>query len=135
MKITFTFQGIERTQAIEDHISKKLLKLDEFIKAEPQPKNVNVHIKKDASVKIELLLTTKNFHLDAHSIDYDLYAATDDAVVKLITQAKKQRSKMLDKQRHQGADKRSITPSINLDDADLAAAALGLSNVDDEYED
>lgn len=111
MKIRFTFQGLGHTQAIEDHISKKLTKLDEYLTTEASPKNVDVHIKKDASIKVELVLTSKNYHLDAHCSDYDLYKAADDAVAKLITQIKKQRSKMLDKQRHDGADKRTIHES------------------------
>lgn len=118
MKITFTFQGLEHTQAIEDHISKKILKLEEFLKSEQTPKNINVHIKKDASIKIEVILTTKNFHLDAHSTDYDLYKAADDAIAKLTTQIKKQKSKMIDK-RQEGAEKRTIqTSEENLDDMD-----------------
>ena len=129
MKIKFMFQGLEHTQAIEDHISKKLTKLDEFIKSEETPKNVTVHIKKDASVKVEITLATKNLHLDAHSTDYDLYAAADDAVLRLVTQVKKQRSKMLDKQRHDGADKRTIHES---DEDEVDEDMFDLDDLDDE---
>ena len=101
------FQGLERTEAIEDHISKRLAKVDEFIKTEETPKNVDVHIKKDASVKIELMLTSKNFHLDAHSTDYDLYLAADQAIEKLLIQIKKQKAKLRD-MRHDSGLKRVI---------------------------
>lgn len=134
MKISFTFQGIERTQAIEDHIAKKLAKLEEFTRSEPEPKNVNVHIKRDASFKVEIIITTKNFHLDAHETGYDLYEAADGAVLKIITQVKRQRTKMIDKQRHEGADKRTIHTSPNLDESDLAFAASSDSD-DEELED
>ncbi len=106
MKVTFTFQGLDHTKAIEDHIEKKLLKLNEYISAEASPRNVLVHVKKDAQTKIELNLRTKNYHLDSHATDYDLYRAADDAVAKMITLVKKQKEKNLTA-RHTGMDKRS----------------------------
>jgi len=106
MKVTFTFQGLDHTKAIEDHIEKKLQKLDEYISSEVSPRNVLVHVKKDAQTKIELNLRTKNYHLDSHATNYDLYLAADDAVAKIITLVKKQKEKNLTA-RHTGVDKRS----------------------------
>ena len=119
MKVRFMFQGLDHTQAIEDHISKKLTKLDEFIASESSPKNVTVHIKKDAQVKVELNLASKNFHLDAHSTEYDLYAAADEAIVKLITQIKKHKAKMIEKRHEGGAVKRTFDSLVNDDSLDI----------------
>lgn len=108
MKVKFMFQGLDHTQAIEDHITKKLSKLDEFIASESSPRNVTVHVKKDAQVKIELNLATKNLHLDAHSSEYDLYAAADEAIAKLITQIKKHKEKTREKHQSGSPFKRSF---------------------------
>lgn len=115
------FQNLDHTQAIEDYISKKINKLDEFITEEESPRNVIVHIKKDAQIKIELNLSTKNFHLDAHSTDYDLYAAADDAVAKLITQIKKQKEKIRDKRQSESIFKRSFDTINKSDACDITA--------------
>ena len=121
MKIKFMFQGLDHTQAIEDHITKKINKLDEFIAAEESPRSVTVHVKKDAQVKIELNLSTKSLHLDSHSSDYDLYAAADDAVAKLITQIKKQKEKIRDKRQSESIFKRSFDGINNADACDINA--------------
>ena len=102
------FQGLDHTQAIEDHITKKLSKLDEFISSESSPRNITVHVKKDAQVKIELNLATKDLHLDAHCAGYDLYAAADEAIAKLITQIKKHKEKSRDKHQSGSPLKRSF---------------------------
>ena len=53
------------------------------------------------------MLTSKNFHLDAHSTDYDLYLAADQAIEKLLIQIKKQKAKLRD-MRHDSGLKRVI---------------------------
>ena len=121
MKIKFMFQGLDHTQAIEDHITKKINKLDEFIAAEESPRNITVHIKKDAQIKIELNLSTKSLHLDAHSTDYDLYAAADDAVAKLITQIKKHKEKTRDKRQSESIFKRSFDSITTSESDDINA--------------
>ena len=120
MKIEFNFQGLGHTQAIEEHIAKKLSKLDEFISSETSPRNVLVHIKKDAQINVELSLRTKNLHLDSHASAYDLYAAADDAVAKMIVLVKKQKEKQVTA-RHTGIDRKSfdhMTEGADLDTDD-----------------
>ncbi len=116
MKVKFMFQGLDHTQAIEDHITKKLSKLDEFIASESSPRNVTVHVKKDAQIKIELNLVTRSMHLDAHSSEYDLYAAADEAIAKLITQIKRHKEKTLDLRKSNPLHKRSFD-GINTQEA------------------
>jgi ribosomal subunit interface protein len=118
MKIEFNFQGLGHTKAIEEHIAHKLSKLDEIISSETSPRNILVHIKKDAQVNVELSLRTKNLHIDSHASAYDLYAAADDAVAKMIVLVKKQKEKHVT-QRQTGIDRKSFDQMT--DGADLDA--------------
>lgn len=95
MKLTVAGRNIKITQAIEDHLEKKM---EKALKDLPESADVHVALLVEKHRHFaEVTVKTKGFTVHGESETTDLYAAMDDAVDKVDKQIRKhkERSKSL----------------------------------------
>ncbi|OMP65774.1 ribosome hibernation-promoting factor, HPF/YfiA family [Domibacillus epiphyticus] len=96
-------ENIEVTQAIREHVEKKISKLERYFTETP---NANVHVNlkvyNDKNAKVEVTIPMKNLVLRAEERNQDLYAAVDLITDKLERQIRKHKTKVNRKFREKG---------------------------------
>ncbi|CAM4137085.1 ribosome hibernation-promoting factor, HPF/YfiA family [Lederbergia lenta] len=96
-------ENIEVTEALRDHIEKKVSKLDRYF-SETLEANVHVNLKvnPDKKAKIEVTIPIPQLVLRAEETNDDMYAAVDLIVDKLERQIRKHKTKVNRKFREKG---------------------------------
>ena len=102
MDIKITFEHMEHSDAIAQHVNQKLAKVTDFFKNDEKvdPFYVEVWLKANKQHehhRVELHLKTRQLSLNAHEECPDMYIAIDAAVDKLVKQVVKEREKNRDK--------------------------------------
>jgi putative sigma-54 modulation protein len=91
MKVTFTFQHMEASEAIKDLVTKKIEKFQKYVS---YPLDVKVHVGVDATDQwVEITCHAERRQLVAEAKTTDVYEAIDLACAKMETQLKKEREK------------------------------------------
>lgn len=91
MNVHFTFRNISSTEAIKDHVSKKVEKFNKFVTYE-----LDVHVRcfvEKPYQTCEITVYAEHQELVAIATTKDLYEAIDLTVHKIENQLKKQREK------------------------------------------
>ena len=94
MKLNIHGNKIEVTEAIKDHIAKKISKLDKYLdNADNYTANILIKTK-NLNQTIEVTIVTKNFTLRAEETTGDLYEAVNEVVAKLERQIRKNKTRI-----------------------------------------
>ncbi|MBS4195464.1 ribosome hibernation-promoting factor, HPF/YfiA family [Lederbergia citri] len=107
-------ENIEVTEAIRDHVEKKVGKLERYFNETP---NANVHVNlkvyPDKTSKVEITILIPQLTLRAEEVNNDMYAATDLIVDKLERQIRKHKTKVNRKFREKGNMNEFFNTSVN----------------------
>lgn len=105
MEYQIVGKNISVTEGISSAIKKKLSKMDKYFdpKDEVMCRAVVRSYKNEA--KVEITITTKNIMLRSEVKDRDLYAAIDISIDKLVGQMRKLKTRMKNKNNHDGLGK------------------------------
>lgn len=107
-------ENIEVTEALRDHIEKKVSKLDRYF-SETLEANVHVNLKvnPDKKAKIEVTIPIPQLVLRAEETNDDMYAAVDLIVDKLERQIRKHKTKVNRKFREKGNVNEFFATGVN----------------------
>lgn len=117
MKIIIHGRNIEVTDALENSISKKLSKLDNYFSEELEA-HVTLSVEKNNQI-IEVAIILNGMYLRAEERNSDLYVAIDLVVDKIYKQIRKQKTKLLKKYHDNKELKNSNILFDNIDVEDL----------------
>ncbi|HEY4551751.1 MAG TPA: ribosome-associated translation inhibitor RaiA [Bacillaceae bacterium] len=96
-------ENIEVTDAIRDHVEKKVGKLERYFNETPEANaHVNLKVNPDKKAKVEITIPLPQLVLRAEEANDDMYAAIDLIVDKLERQIRKHKTKVNRKFREQG---------------------------------
>ena len=94
MKLNIRGDKIVVTEAIKEHITKKISKLDKYLdNADNYTANILIKTK-NLNQTIEVTIITKNFTLRAEETTQDLYEAVNLVITKLERQIRKNKTKI-----------------------------------------
>lgn len=123
MKFNIRGENIEVTEALREHVEKKLSKLERYFEAPPLSEvNVTLSVAKGFQT-IEVTIPLPGFMLRAEERHTDMYASVDLVVDKLERQIRKAKTKANRKIRQEGGIK------------DLFRVESGMSYIQDDEED
>ncbi|MFK4997222.1 ribosome hibernation-promoting factor, HPF/YfiA family [Bacillus sp. N9] len=107
-------ENIEVTEAIRDHIEKKVSKLGRYFNESPEANvHVNLKVNPDKKAKVEVTIPIPQLVLRAEETHDDLYAAVDLIVDKLERQIRKHKTKVNRKFREKGNIKELFSTKVN----------------------
>jgi ribosomal subunit interface protein len=92
---------MESSKGLTARIDEKIAKIEEFLKREGSPQHVEFHLKSHpthAHQEVSIHLETKKLSLTAKAENADMYKAIDQASEKLISEIKKKKDSLADKQ-------------------------------------
>lgn len=99
-------ENIEVTDAIREHVEKKVGKLERYFNEAPDANvHVNLKVHPDKKSKVEITIPLPGLVLRAEEENDDMYAATDLIVDKLERQIRKHKTKVNRKFREMGSPK------------------------------
>jgi putative sigma-54 modulation protein len=101
MKYTIRGNNIDVTEALHDHVEKKLGRLEKFFDTHPEATVVLTVMKEKH--KVEVTIPLPGLMLRAEEITEDMYNSIDHVVEKLERQIKKYKTKVNRKLRHEGS--------------------------------
>lgn len=103
LKYQIRGENIEVTDAIRDHVEKKVGKLERyFIETPDATAHVNLKVNPDKKSKVEITIPLPQLVLRAEESNEDMYAAIDLIVNKLERQIRKHKTKVNRKFREKG---------------------------------
>ncbi|MBO0992205.1 ribosome-associated translation inhibitor RaiA [Bacillus sp. SD088] len=106
MKYNIRGENINLTDAIRDHIEKKVGKLERYFNEIPEANvHVNLKVNPNKKAKVEITIPLPQLVLRAEEEHDDMYAAVDLIVDKLERQIRKHKTKVNRKFRDQGSAK------------------------------
>lgn len=106
-------ENIEVTEAIRDHVEKKVSKLERyFIETPDATAHVNLKVNPDKKSKVEVTIPLPQLVLRAEEVNDDMYAAIDLIVDKLERQIRKHKTKVNRKFREKG-DLQQLFATVN----------------------
>lgn len=128
LKYQIRGENIEVTEAIRDHVEKKVSKLERYFN-ETLDANVHVNLKvnPDKKAKVEITIPLPQLVLRAEEVNDDMYAAIDLIVDKLERQIRKHKTKVNRKFREQGNVREFFATGVN-------GATAVLDEEDDELD-
>ncbi|MBS4178304.1 ribosome hibernation-promoting factor, HPF/YfiA family [Lederbergia citrea] len=107
-------ENIEVTEAIRDHVEKKVDKLERYFNETPEANvHVNLKVNPNKKAKVEITIPLPQLVLRAEEENDDMYAAVDLIVDKLERQIRKHKTKVNRKFREQGSAKEFFNTSTN----------------------
>lgn len=111
MSIKITFQNMQPSELLEQHIHKKIERLLELLQDEASstPFLFEFWLKahaQHAHHAVEFHLRTKHFNHNAHESDPDMYLAVDNVIDTMTKLVKKEKEKMLDRHHKQENEKK-----------------------------
>ncbi len=96
-------ENIEVTEAIRNHVEKKVSKLERYFTETPEANvHVNLKVNPNKSSKVEITIPFPQLVLRAEEVNEDMYAAIDLIVDKLERQIRKHKTKVNRKFREKG---------------------------------
>ncbi|MEK3887972.1 ribosome hibernation-promoting factor, HPF/YfiA family [Bacillus sp. FSL K6-3431] len=96
-------ENIEVTEALRDHIEKKVSKLERYFNEIPEANvHVNLKVNPDKKSKVEITIPLPQLVLRAEETNNDMYAAIDLIIDKLERQIRKHKTKVNRKFREKG---------------------------------
>lgn len=104
MNIKISFRNMEHSDALETYVNNALEKIFKFIEREPEPIQINVILeahKQHAHHKVEIRMSSKNYHFLLSHEGPHIYQEIDHVVKILIEDIKKTKGKNLDKRQHE----------------------------------
>lgn len=102
MELQFTFRNIEATDALKSHVTKRVNKVQKYIR---YPVDVHVYLSLEKTEACaEMTLHAEHKDLVVKSKSQDLYESIDQAVHKLESRLKKER----DKKKNHGSNGKSL---------------------------
>ncbi|WP_195573579.1 ribosome hibernation-promoting factor, HPF/YfiA family [Paenibacillus sp. 1001270B_150601_E10] len=105
MKFSIRGQNIEVTEALRDHVEKKLDRLERYFEAPPTSDvNVTLSVTKDRH-RVEVTILLPGLILRAEDASRDMYASVDAVVDKLERQIRKHKTKVNRKFRYDDSRK------------------------------
>lgn len=114
LKFNIRGENIEVTEAIRDHVEKKVGKLERYFNETPEANvHVNLKVNPDKKAKIEITIPIPQLVLRAEEVNEDMYAAVDLIVDKLERQIRKHKTKVNRKFREQGSAKEFFKTNVN----------------------
>jgi len=106
LKYQIRGENIEVTEAIRDHVEKKVGKLERYFNETPEANvHVNLKVNPDKKAKVEVTIPIPQLVLRAEEVNDDMYAAVDLIVDKLERQIRKHKTKVNRKFRELGSAK------------------------------
>ena len=106
LKYNIRGENINITDAIRDHIEKKVGKLERYFNETPEANvHVNLKVNPNKKAKVEITIPLPQLVLRAEEVHDDMYAAVDLIVDKLERQIRKHKTKVNRKFRDQGSAK------------------------------
>ena len=111
MQVKITFHNMDHSDSLEAHVNQKLEKLQELLKEEELPQNVEVRLRSGslhAHHEVEIYLKTKHFNLNVSDEGPEMYQVFDQANESMTKVVKKEKSKLLDKSHKSRDDKRKF---------------------------
>lgn len=107
-------ENIEVTEAIRDHVEKKVGKLERYFNEIPDANaHVNLKVNPDKKSKVEITIPLPQLVLRAEEVNDDMYAAIDLIVDKLERQIRKHKTKVNRKFREKGNMKEFFNTGVN----------------------
>ncbi|MBO8427978.1 MAG: ribosome-associated translation inhibitor RaiA [Firmicutes bacterium] len=108
MEYQIVGKNITVTDGISNAIKKKLSKMDKYFNPKDEVSCRAVVRSYKTGAKVEITITTKNITLRSEVKDKDLYAAIDISIDKLVGQMRKLKTRMRNKNNHDGLGKSII---------------------------
>lgn len=107
-------ENIEVTEALRDHVEKKVSKLERYFIETPEANvHVNLKVNPDKKAKVEITIPIPQLVLRAEETNDDMYAAIDLIVDKLERQIRKHKTKVNRKFREKGNLNEFFATNIN----------------------
>ncbi|MFD1707506.1 ribosome hibernation-promoting factor, HPF/YfiA family [Siminovitchia sediminis] len=107
-------ENIEVTEAIRDHVEKRVSKLERYFTETPDANvHVNLKVNPDKKSKVEVTIPFPQLVLRAEEVNDDMYAAIDLIVDKLERQIRKHKTKVNRKFREKGDLQQLFAAGIN----------------------
>ncbi|MCK4499259.1 HPF/RaiA family ribosome-associated protein [Candidatus Babeliales bacterium] len=102
MNRKISFHNMDHSEPLEEHVNRRLDKVEEYLKNEELPQHIEVRLTGGhvhAHNKVEIHLKTKNFNLDASraSETGKMYEVVDDAVDRIVALYKKEKQRLVDR--------------------------------------
>ncbi|MBM7714207.1 ribosome-associated translation inhibitor RaiA [Siminovitchia sp. FSL H7-0308] len=114
LKYQIRGENIQVTEAIRDHVEKKVGKLERYFIETPEANvHVNLKVNADKKSKVEITIPLPQLVLRAEEVNDDMYAAIDLIVDKLERQIRKHKTKVNRKFREKGNIEQLFATGIN----------------------
>ncbi|MCJ8007629.1 ribosome hibernation-promoting factor, HPF/YfiA family [Lederbergia wuyishanensis] len=114
LKFQIRGENIEVTEAIRDHVEKKVGKLERYFNETPEANvHVNLKVNPDKRSKVEITIPIPQLTLRAEEVNNDMYAAIDLIVDKLERQIRKHKTKVNRKFREKGNGIEFFNTNVN----------------------
>ncbi len=102
MEKKITFQGIEHSSPLEEHVHKKLDKVEELLKSDSAKGPFFATLTFKAGLQhphhyIELHVKTSHFDLHTHDEGVDMYVLVESVIDKMVHRIRKEKGKLKDK--------------------------------------
>jgi len=98
MQASFTFRNLEATDALKNHATEKLHKLDRYL-LKPIQAHVIFNLDRvdhKQTHNVEITLTAKGVQHVSHEVSEDMYTSINNAVRKLEEQLRRQKERQKD---------------------------------------
>jgi putative sigma-54 modulation protein len=123
MNITVTFRHVDASDAIRDHATDKIAKLQKFLR---QPMTARVTVSLDKLLHaVEARISSGNERYEAHEATEDMYASIDKVLDKLERQIRATKGAAQDKKRRGAATVRGASEDLAPPGRARAAKANG----------
>lgn len=110
MERKITFENMDHSDPIKNHVNEKLNKIEEILRDSGwrTPMIMEIRLKANKQHehdKVELNLKTPRFNLNSHDENADMYVAIDNAIDKMIKLLKKEKTKRIDEEKKTETEK------------------------------
>ena len=100
MRISYTFRNMESSDAIKNHASEKISKIQKYMRA---PLHAEVTFSTERHIhRVDLNLTGDGHQYAGHGQSEDIYATIDQVVDKIDRQVRDAKATENDRRRHSG---------------------------------
>ncbi|MFS0644696.1 ribosome hibernation-promoting factor, HPF/YfiA family [Siminovitchia sp. 179-K 8D1 HS] len=114
LKYQIRGENIQVTEAIRDHVEKKVSKLERYFIETPDANvHVNLKVNPDKKSRVEITIPLPQLVLRAEEVNDDMYAAIDLIVDKLERQIRKHKTKVNRKFREKGNIEQLFATGVN----------------------
>jgi len=92
-----TFRSMAHSDAIENYIHKKIVKIEKYFKREPQPIYIDIILEPHREkhfFKVEFKVNSYHYHVVVKTEGMDMYMMIDDAITRIIKEITRKKERL-----------------------------------------